>query len=616
MKLLTDLSRRLLRAIKPAILPQSITQRQVEFPVFCLGPSPMRWHRLFSQQTSNLVERFEQLCNRGTPFKREIEDFLWKLKRARRMAVQEVNQTRIEFERRSVALLNAMTISPSGSQILYWGGPTLIGSMGLRGRPLFSQTFQRTPETLFIQPKPLRRPSGFFASVVNECALWWRFLVLWMLFTPAVVLAPFALGLGLGRASWTELVRWTLEHAGPAFIKWGQWGATRPDLLPVDLCRSLERLHNQAPEHRFRHTRREVEASFGMPLEELFSEFDPVPIASGSIAQVHKAKLGELAAAATNLPVGSWVAVKVRHPHVQTLMERDFTLMVRACEASARIPFLSGMRLEESMRQFGAPLHKQLDLRLEAGNLKRFKQNFRHWRSVGFPSPLFPLVSPSVLVESFEDGDLISNLVHNPDYATSVQISQTGLDLYLKMLMRDNFLHADLHPGNILVQDRPKTAWTAWRNQNPKLVLLDAGMVAELTPQDQKRVLTFFQALTRIDGADVARTILDMAVHPKCNNPHAFVQDMKELFDDLDFDTIRQYTQEVIQDMLDKVRRHEVTLKGSVCTLMATTLVLEGWSTKLNPEICIMDRLKHTLPKPWKERLAQTIESIELKEIC
>lgn len=577
--------------------------------MFSLGPSPMRWHRLFSRQTSALLDRFEHLCRRGTPLKREIEEVLWKLKCARLAAMQEVNQTRIQFERRSVALLNAMTISPSGTQILALGVPTLLGSMGVRRTPLFSQSLHQIP----IPSPVMRRPDGLWNSVVRECALWWRFCVLWMLFTPALMLAPLALGLGWGRVVWTELVRWTLEHAGPAFIKWGQWGATRPDLLPVDLCRSLEHLHNQAPEHSFRHTRKEVEASFGMRLEELFLEFDPVPVASGSIAQVHKARLGEVAAAATQLPVGSWVAVKVRHPHVQTLMERDFTLMVRACEASSKIPFLSGLRLEESMRQFGAPLHKQLDLRLEAGNLQRFKQNFRRWRSVGFPSPLFPLVSSSVLVESFEDGDLISSLVRNPDYATSVQVSQTGLDLYLKMLMRDNFLHADLHPGNILVQDRPKTVWTGWGQSSPKLVLLDAGMVAELTPQDQKRVVTFFQALTRIDGADVAQTILDMAVHPKCSNPKAFIQDMKELFDELDFDTIRQYTQQVIQDMLDKVRRHEVTLKGSVCTLMATTLVLEGWSTKLNPEICIMDRLRTTLPKPWKERLAQTIENVEME---
>lgn len=72
---------------------------------------------------------------------------------------------------------------------------------------------------------------------------------------------------------------------------------------------------------------------------------------------------------------------------------------------------------------------------------------------------------------------------------------------------------------------------------------------------------------------------------------------MKDLFDGLDFESVRKYTSELIQEMLSTVRQHEVTLKGSVCTLMATTLVLEGWSTKLNPDICIMERLKESLPK-------------------
>lgn len=529
---------------------------------------------------------------------------MWKLKRARQAAMEEVNQTRIQFERRSVALLNAMTISPSGSQILYWGGPTLLGSWRLKAHTLFSQSHHPTSF------HPPYEPIGFFHRLFQEFSMLWRFFTLCFLFLPSIWMAPLALRLGWGRVLWIECVRWTIENAGPAFIKWGQWGATRPDLLPIDLCHALERLHTNAPKHDFKHTRLEIERSFGMPLEELFIEFDPTPIASGSIAQVHKAKLNAAAAAASRLPIGTSVAVKVRHPGVQIQMERDFALMVRLCEASSKLPFFSEMRLEESMRQFGAPLREQLDLRLEAQNLIRFQRNFRRWKSVHFPRPLFPWISSSVLIESFEEGDLISKWVQEPDRVTSVQISETGLDAYLKMLTRDNFLHADLHPGNILVQNTTPS-WTRWKSKTPKLVLLDAGMVAELTLQDQKHILNFFGALTRIDGVDVAQTILDMAVHPKCPNPQAFREDMKILFDGLDYDTIRLSTQDIIQNMLDKVRKHEVTLKGSVCTLMATTLVLEGWSTKLNPDISIMDRLRTTLPKPWNERFAQAINSIE-----
>lgn len=85
---------------------------------------------------------------------------------------------------------------------------------------------------------------------------------------------------------------------------------------------------------------------------------------------------------------------------------------------------------------------------------------------------------------------------------------------------------------------------------------------------------------------------------------------MKELFDDLDIDTIRKYSAEVIQDMLEKVRMHQVNLKGSVSTLVATTLVLEGWSTKLNPDISIIDQISEALPRGSDDQMVSTLEKI------
>lgn len=86
---------------------------------------------------------------------------------------------------------------------------------------------------------------------------------------------------------------------------------------------------------------------------------------------------------------------------------------------------------------------------------------------------------------------------------------------------------------------------------------------------------------------------------------------MKDLFDGLDLETIKKYTSEVMQEMLERIRRHQVTLKGSVSTLVATMLVLEGWSTELNPDICILEKIKETLPLDLNDRLKQNIEKIE-----
>ena len=110
-----------------------------------------------------------------------------------------------------------------------------------------------------------RAPAPVGADRLSDCLLCvaCRALYLIMLFTPASLAAPFAVGLGLQRQRWLDLVVWTLERAGPAFIKWGQWAATRPDLFPPDLCTKLAQLQTGAPTHPFAYTRQAVEDAFG-----------------------------------------------------------------------------------------------------------------------------------------------------------------------------------------------------------------------------------------------------------------------------------------------------------------------------------------------------------------
>lgn len=442
-----------------------------------------------------------------------------------------------------------------------------------------------------------------------------RAVYLVMLFTPATLTAPIGVGLGLGRAAWMNLVVWTLERAGPAFIKWGQWAATRPDLFAPDLCKALAKLQTAAPSHSAQHTRRTVEGAFRRPLEELFDDFEAQPVASGSIAQIHRARLSVRGASGTAFKPGTLVAVKVRHPGVTTMMQRDFKLMQRAARISTCLPFLSDLQLDESIRQFGAPLKEQLDLSRESQHLTRFINNFRTWRNLSFPHPVYPLVTPNVLTETFEEGRLISAYVDKPTNKYSITLANIGLSCYLQMLLKDNFVHADLHPGNILVRlVDPNSLWGRIAtflkvNTAPHLVLLDCGMVAELSSEDQHHLVGFFKGITSQDGYALGHTILDFADAQTCPNPEAFVHDMKSLFDGLDLDSISENTSEIISEMMEKIRQHQVNLKGVVSTVVVTTMVLEGWSTKLNPDIKIMDALRDILPS-WNERIARTTDKV------
>ncbi|KAJ9526905.1 hypothetical protein QJQ45_017721 [Haematococcus lacustris] len=539
------------------------------------------------------------------------------------------------LEVRAAALVNGIALSTTGQKLVATVLPmTLAAALWPSHNPAYALSPDiHHPGSLLSakhQPRtPLQRlllrvpVPQVLMSLWEEAAILLRGCYLLALFLPALVTAHTALWLGgAARLHWMQLVTWTLEQAGPAFIKWGQWGATRPDLFPPDLTTQLERLQTAAPAHSAQHSRAVVGASLGRPVHVLFDMFEDKPVASGSIAQIHRARLSAVGAALARggrLQAGTVVAVKVRHPGVAKVMQRDFVLMQRAVKLASALPGLAALRLEESVRQFGGPLQEQLDLGLEAAHLTRFRANFRLWPNVSFPNPIYPFVAKDVLVESFEDGALISTFVNQPDYKHRGMLAETGLTCYLQMLLRDNFIHADLHPGNILVKEVDTRSalgggWAGWLSSAlpmcfpPKLILLDTGMIAELSKPDQAGLITFFRALTKQDGAGLGQAILDMSERHTCKNPEAFVAALAAMFDALDPDYIHRHTSRVIESIIDTLRQHQVTLKSTVSTVVVTTLVLEGWSSKLNPDMRILDHMRDMLQADWGERIGRIVD--------
>jgi aarF domain-containing kinase len=280
------------------------------------------------------------------------------------------------------------------------------------------------------------------SAVVDAFVLLVRAIYLAILFSPSMMMAPFADSCGPEfRKIWLHVVHRTLEKAGPAFIKWGQWAATRPDLFPRDVCTKLSELHSKAPEHSFAYTKKTIERAFGRKLSEIFEDFEEVPVASGSIAQVHRASLrfrypGKKQAKPTI------VAVKVRHPGVGESIRRDFMIINLVAKISTFIPTLNWLRLDESLQQFGVFMMSQVDLAREAAQLSRFIYNFRRWKDVSFPKPVYPLVHPAVLVESYEQGESVSHYVDDLEGHNRIKsaLAHIGTHALLKMLLVKKFL--------------------------------------------------------------------------------------------------------------------------------------------------------------------------------
>jgi len=345
-------------------------------------------------------------------------------------------------------------------------------------------------------------------------------------------------------------------------------------------------------------------ASAAEPLspQTLFLTFEEQPVASGSIAQVHRATLARPCPPRRRRLHGEsevqTVAVKVRHPRVAELIQRDFAILRVLAELAGVLPGLSWMRLDESVRQFRVPLFEQVDLTVEASNLRAFNANFAAWRRVSFPVPVEHLVAQSVLVESFETGDSISAFMSAPDAQVRRSLAALGCRMLLKMMLADNLVHADLHPGNILVRLEHGRGVAAaagrllGRRPQPHLVLLDCGMTATLSQRNVANLKSFFAAITRGDGRGVAETALAFSEHQTCPQPQAFVDDLVGLFSTAVAWGFDVNTSEWMAAVLESVRRHQVHLASEVCSVVVTALVLEGWSNRLDPDICIMEQIR------------------------
>ncbi|KFQ06019.1 putative aarF domain-containing protein kinase 2, partial [Haliaeetus albicilla] len=242
------------------------------------------------------------------------------------------------------------------------------------------------------------------------------------------------------------------------------------------------------------------------------------------------------------------VAIKVLHPGLVHQVQMDLFLMKMGSYIIGLLPGFKWLSLTEIVEEFEKLMVQQIDLRYEARNLERFRQNFLDVDFVKFPTPLWPLVTTDVLVETFEESEPISHYLH-AEIATELRqrLAKMGMDMLLKMVFVDNFVHADLHPGNILVQGLAHVG-TSCKEQTAIvdlcdtlvvevqpplrqlcLVLLDAGIVAELQSTDMQNFRAVFTAVVQGQGERVAELILHHARANQCQDIERFKAEMAEL---------------------------------------------------------------------------------------
>ena len=365
-------------------------------------------------------------------------------------------------------------------------------------------------------------------------------------------------------------MRLAFTELGTTFIKLGQMLSTRPDLVGPEMARELAHLQTAAPADPPDTVRATIEAEFGKPLSKLFAQFEEAPLASASIAQVHLARLHS----------GEQVVVKVQHAGIADKIMPDLDILAGLAELAEK--HASQIRLYQPVavvRQFRRTLLRELDFTFERRNLEEFAEHFAQDDTVHFPRAYAQFSTRRVLTMERLDGILgTDSAALAASGADLNEFARRGANMYLQMIFRDAFYHADPHPGNLMLLPGGVVG------------VLDCGMVGRLDEELAEGLEEMLMAVVNHNSADLGEIILRLG-----SAPPATPRD--ELRADLT-DFVADYVGQSIQDMdlsgalnslFEIIRRYNITLPPPLSLLLRTLVELEGTAQRLSPEFSLAE---------------------------
>ena len=397
-----------------------------------------------------------------------------------------------------------------------------------------------------------------------------------------------------------EQLRLALEELGPTFMKLGQMLSIHADLLPPEYQREFSKLQDAAPTVPIENVHEMITTELGQPLEHSFASFDATPLAAASIGQAHLATLQD----------GTEVVVKVRRPGAAEQVDEDLKLLHSlAITASHRWALAKEYDIIGIVKEFDQSLRAELDYLHEGHNAERFARNFAAESTVQIPQVFWETSTSRVLTQERIHGIKITDLdALDAAGIDRTELSRRGAQIFLKMVFDDGFFHADLHPGNLFIEE------------GGHIGLIDFGMVGIVDEQTRGELGILLSGMISQDSDRIADALLELGASQQPVDRAALRRDLEHLlsqFADQPLSSIPLGPS--LTELLSVTRCYHLVLPSNLVLLLKTTIMMEGMVAQLDPSFNLVEALTPYVERlmlqqyslaVWARRLGKTIPDL------
>jgi ubiquinone biosynthesis protein len=392
-------------------------------------------------------------------------------------------------------------------------------------------------------------------------------------------------------------IRRALEDLGPIYVKFGQILSTRRDLLPDDIADELARLQDEVPPFPGAQARAIIDKALGSPVGEVFAEFSEKPLASASIAQVHAARLQD----------GREVVVKVLRPGIDKTIRRDVDLLFTIARLARRYSSEARrLRPVEVVQEYEKTIFDELDLLREAANASQLRRNFLDSDMLYVPEVFWDHCRPNVMVMERIYGTPVDEIDQLRAQGISMQmLGERGVEIFFTQVFRDNFFHADMHPGNIFVAP------------DGRYIGVDFGIMGTLTTEDQRYLAENLLAFFERDYRRVAELHVESGWVPASTRVDEFESAIRTVSEPIYERPISEISfGHFLLRLFQTARRFNMEVQPQLVLLQKTLLNIEGLGRQLYPELDLWNTAKPFLqnwmndqvgPRSFVNRLRRTL---------